>query len=233
MFPSLKRKRRAGMKTIMAMVPLALALQACSNTPYTADKDVAITNDSKTAAVVVSIESNSDLLDCMTFYWQRYDNEKEELTDEASGFIFIPGPQKNTIHMARCKSENTVGWSKDLKGPQYFTYEVRPGKYILSQYRTTTVQRVVFTTRLKSSSIFFEVKKGEVVYIGNYVLEGNDIYGKGIFGFDNNYYDHRSTKLRFGGRDDEAMSAFLAKRYPKLIDRVVFRQPMPFVYNSQ
>ncbi len=216
-----------------AVLIAAAILQACSGRPvYIADDDVTLSDGRDTAVVVASVRSNSSLVKCVTLLWQRYDTENEELTSESTGFIFYPGPKKDTIHMNRCEVDPTNKNYVDVTKERYLAYEVKTGNYILRKFRTFAPVRVTFTSVIKNKSISFNVNKGDIIYIGDFLLEGSEGKAESFFGGENAFYRHDSTKFRIESVNEEAVRAMLSKDYPKLSGPLQVRQPEPFFYKQ-
>lgn len=211
-----------------SVLVVALSLQACApGTVYQADKNVALEEDDSKAIVVASVRGSSPAIDCATLNWQIYDREKEALTSESTAFIYTPGPSKDTIHMMRCAAPHIKEDPTDLTGRRYLVYAVKPGMYVLSQYSAYVADKY-YTTRVKKKSVSFKVEEGELIYIGNFILDDAYDYNPGT----GKNYGGGWTKFKFDGRDDREVAAFLAKEYPKLTNPLIYRKPEPFAYKA-
>ncbi len=69
----------------------------------------------------------------------------------------------------------------------------------------------------------FQVKPGEVLYIGDYLLHSPKTVKDTLLVSQFVIYDYPNTKLQFDGRNDEAVAAALAQNYPNLDALIVFR----------
>ena len=197
---------------LLRFLVLIALLQGCSGMrDTTAQKGE--TFDGESAFIVISLRTTDPYPPGIALTWREFDPDIGFLKDSPS----------HRIEVTRSNANWTLSETSRNQQVEYQVYEVNPGTFGAERHIIQGAKRYI--GKLRPNTVVFSVERGEVAYIGNFLLHV-PIIGttKSLPGGTEENYRLDKTKLKLDGRNDAAAKAFLDKTYPAIADAFVAKK---------
>lgn len=204
------------LQKLSAAVLIAIFLHGCSDRIYTAGADLKLESDSDDAVVVLGLRLSESVGTGGSMRW-------DEIDPTTRNFKYAIGLG---LKVARFNTFAESEQSYPFEKNRYFVREVTPGIYALNFY---SVSRAGIYTRinLRPNTISFEVKRGELLYIGDFLLDLS-VHWTGEGNTRRPILNARETKIRQEGHSIAELKEFLKTEYKNLKNPIVIGTLTPF-----